>query len=253
MRSSLLSLLLWALGGASRRPEERWLDPARAGDDAARSNLIAAYKPLVLRVASQVTGRYMHEGQDEEISVGLLAINEAIDRYDSAKGGAFPGFAELVIRRRLVDHLRRKGRHSSEIPMSEFEQEDDEGNTLVQVETRTALDVHQRETEALERRDEIAQYQQRLSEFGIRFAELVEISPRHQDARERAIEAARIVAAEPLLREHLVSKKELPLRVLEQRVDVSRKTLERQRKYIIAVSLVLIENYGHLKQYVVGK
>jgi len=58
------------------------------------------------------------------------------------------------------------------------------------------------------------------------------------------------VAEDPALAGHLLNRRELPLKQLERRVDVSRKTLERQRKYIIAVALLLLEDFIYLRGYI---
>jgi len=248
----LLTFLLSLSDGTGQRgpsPVERLLEPARAGDAAAREELIRAYTPLVLRVGSQVSGRYLTVGRDEEVSVGLIALNEAIDRFDPDKGSAFIPFAEMVIRRRLVDFYRRNAGRA-EVPLSELTTEDDAGNPLQGLEMQEAIAAHQRQVEAEERRQEIARYARRLAEFGIRFSDLVEVSPKHVDARDRAIAIARLVAEDPVLAGHLLSRRELPLKLLERRVDVSRKTLERQRKYIIAVALLLLEDFVYLRGYV---
>jgi len=250
----LLSFLL-SLSGTSDKggnsPLDRLLEPARQGDKQAREDLIRQYTPLVLRVGSQVSGRYLTVGRDEEVSVGLIALNEAIDRYDPARGASFIPFAELVIKRRLVDYYRRQ-KGQSEIPLSELETEDDEGNPLDTIQHRQAIELHSRQLESDDRKAEIVRYSKRLAEFGIRFSELVEVSPKHEDARIRALEAARIVAEQPLLAQHMLTKRELPLKQLEDRVGVSRKTLERQRKFIIAVALIMLEDFYHLRQYIAG-
>ncbi|MFO7172686.1 MAG: RNA polymerase sigma factor SigI [Bacillota bacterium] len=244
---------LWALlagfaGEPSAPPPDSLIAAARDGDQQAREDLIRQYLPLVLKVGAQVSGRYLRVGQDEEISVGMLAINEAIDRYDPERGASFLTFAEMVIRRRLMDYYRRQ-RGGREIPLSELQGEDEEGNPLAGAEEREALIQHAAELEAEERREEIAQYARRLLEFGIRLRDLVRESPRHADARERAIACARLVAETPALREHLLRRRELPLKALEAIAPVSRKTLERQRRYIIAVALIWIDGYTHLQRY----
>lgn len=252
----MLALLLLSLLGGSgntggNSPIDRLLKPAQGGDRQAREDLLSAYTPLVLRVGSQVSGRYLAVGRDEEVSVGLMALNEAIDRFDPSKGASFISFAELVIKRRLLDHYRRQ-KENREIPMSGLEAEDDEGRPLERVERLEAMEQHAREEEAAERRDEIARYARRLAEFGVKFSDLVAASPKHEDARQRAIEAARVVAGQPLLAQHLLTRRELPLKQLEEHVGVSRKTLERQRKYIIAVTLILLEDFYHLRRYIGG-
>lgn len=244
---------LWALvaslgGGPSAPATDSLIAAARAGEPGARDELIRKYTALVLKVGAQVSGRYLRMGQDEEISVGMMAINEAIDRYDPERGASFLTFAEMVVRRRLLDYYRRQ-RRAREIPLSELQGEDDEGNPLAGAEEREALAQHDAREEAEDRREEIAQYARRLLEFGIRFSDLANDSPKHEDARERAIACARIVAETPALREHLLQRRELPLKALEGRVPVSRKTLERQRRYIIAVALIWIDGYPYLQHY----
>lgn len=250
--AGLLGLMSGAGGGGAVEPVPlaELLEPARNGDRRARDQLIGQYMPLVLRIAAQVSGRYVQPGRDEEVSAGLLALNEAIDRYDPGHGAAFLTFAELVIRRRLVDHYRRRKRHT-EVPLSSLEMPDGGETPLAAIEEREARARQVAEEEARERREEIARYSRRLLEFGIRFRDLVADAPRHEDARERAVACARAVAADPLLREHLLRRRELPLKALEGRVAVSRKTLERQRRYIVAVALLLTDpDYEHLHGYV---
>lgn len=250
----MLGFLLSLSGNSGppvKSPVDRLLGPARRGEKQAREELLRQYTPLVLRVGSQVSGRYLQVGRDEEVSVGLLALNEAIDRFDPERGASFIPFAEMVIKRRLIDFYRRQ-KGQAEIPLSEFETEDDEGNVLQSVERKEATERYSQQAEAEDRKAEIIRYSKRLEEYGIRFSELAEICPKHEDARDRAIEAARMVARNSLYSQHLQTKRELPLKQLEEQVGVSRKTLERQRKYIIAVALIMLEDFYFLKQYVVG-
>ncbi|HEX3030766.1 MAG TPA: RNA polymerase sigma-I factor, partial [Bacillota bacterium] len=187
----------------------------------------------------------------DEVSIGLIALNEAINTFDPKKSSNFLAFAETTIRSRLIDYYRKENRNSKVVPISALES-DDEGNQdrLSILTARQALAEFQAKGEAADRRSEIVAYAQVLNEYGISFAELVEISPKHDDARRRAVEAAYLIAESPDLRAHLLTKKELPLKVLTEMVDVSRKTLERQRKYIIAIVLVLVYEFSHLKEYV---
>lgn len=231
-------------------PLRELLASARSGDRQAREELIGQYTPLVLRLGAEVTGRYIQVGRDEEVSVGLLALNEAIDRYDPSRAVSFVSFAEVVIRRRLIDHYRRRSRHP-EVPLSSLAGPEAEGDLFTGIEERAARAQQAAEEEARERRAEIDRFSRRLLEFGIRFTDLASDCPRHGDARERAIACARVVATHPLLWEHLVRKHELPLKGLSERVEVSRKTLERQRRYIIAVALIISEDYDYLREYIV--
>jgi len=154
-----------------------------------------------------------------------------------------------VIKRRMVDYFRRKARREEEIPLSALESEDAEENIIRKIESKEAIGAIQLQQEAEERREEIFRLNQLLSEYGVMFSDLVRISPKHQDARDRALEVARILAKEPELLHYLTHKKALPLKELEKLVNVSRKTLERQRKYIITLTLILVGEFNYLQEY----
>ncbi|HEX3032277.1 MAG TPA: sigma-70 family RNA polymerase sigma factor, partial [Bacillota bacterium] len=171
------------------------LERAQKGEAEAREQLIGSYTPFVLRVLSQKTGRYFRVGEDDEVSIGLIALNEAINTFDPKKSSNFLAFAETTIRSRLIDYYRKENRNSKVVPISALES-DDEGNQdrLSLLTARQALAEFQAKGEAADRRSEIVAYAQVLKEYGISFAELVEISPKHDDARRRAVEAAYLIA-----------------------------------------------------------
>jgi RNA polymerase sigma factor len=234
-----------------RKTPEQLVREAQEGSGDSRDELIRKFRPFVLRVTSQVARRQIHPEVDEEFSVALLGLNEAVDNFDSGRGvGLFP-FAETVIRRRLIDHYRREaGRRRHEVPLSSFDEENEEGSVINPLESARAVQLFEAANVADDRREEILRFCESLGRFGITLADLVKASPRHEDARVRAIAAARRVAADPDLVRYLRTKRELPLKELSRDAAVSRKTLERQRKYIIAVALILIEDFQHLREYV---
>ncbi len=222
---------------------------AQAGDARARERILDDYRPFFLRVASGSCRKYLVLGRDDEASIAMIAFNEAIDAYDSEGGASFLSFAEIVIKRRMVDFFRRQARRADEIPLSSFENDEYEEGVIQKIESKEAQAVLQIQEETEERREEIFRLDQLLSHYGIRFSELVKISPKHQDARDRALAVAKILVKDPELLAYLTKKKSLPLKELEKRVKVSRKTLERQRKYIITLALVLIGDFCHLQEY----
>jgi len=227
---------------------------AQQGNGMVREHLIKSYTPFILKMTAKVTGRYVRMGEDDEVSVGLMAFNEAIDCYDTCKNSSFLGFAETVIKRRLIDYFRKESTVIKRVvPLSSFEHEDDDNpeGTYNYLESKQSVEAFQAKSIAAERKEEILQFNQRLKEFGISFQELVSISPKHEDARVRAMEAAKIIAEDREMANLLLKRKELPLRLLERKVGISRKTLERQRKYIIAITLILINDFDHLRQYIV--
>ncbi len=222
------------------------LDRARAGDAEARETLLRWYQPFVLRVAVAVSRRYLSPGRDDEFSVGLSAFNEAIDGYDAGRGVSFLGFAETVIRRRLIDYYRRNRAARREIPLSAvYSSEAEEAESGL----RHATEAFQAAAEAWERREEIRRFRSLLAEFGIGLGELARVCPRHEDTRRRVFAVARMLADDPVLADRLRLRRELPLKELAARSGLSRKTLERHRRYIVAVALILLEDLPYLRGY----
>ncbi len=235
--------------GLGPNPHLELLESARRGDAVSRENLLKAYMPFVLKIASQFCGRFLRLGEDEEAQVALEAFNEAVDCFNPETKVPFTSFAQTVMKRRLIDDLRKRHRLSREIPMSSFDEEDEEGNVRNVVEVVEATAEYERAQERIEWRYEIGLYGERLRRFGITLAELVRLTPRHADARERAKCVARMIAEDADLRARFEEKGELPLRELEARTGLSRKTLERQRKYIVAIAIVYTGKFGALMGY----
>jgi RNA polymerase sigma factor len=86
------------------------------GDEELRERFIEDYKPFILGCISRQMNAYVDTQNNEEFSIGLIAFNEAIDRYDRTKGESFFGFAELVIKSRLISYKRKEMKSSKVIP-----------------------------------------------------------------------------------------------------------------------------------------
>jgi RNA polymerase sigma factor len=226
------------------------LQLAQAGDEQARNELIRTYTPFILRIASQTARRYIDRNRDDEFSIALMGMNEAIDRFDDRKKVNFLAFAETIIRRRLIDYFRSQRAQQNSVPWTEFDVTDDEDNVVNYVEIKTSVEAHEQATEQALRRQEIEEYARLLAEFGLSLSDLVEVSPKHQDARRNAMQVARIVAADEAMRQYVFERRALPLKWLEDQVGVSRKTMERQRKYILAIVLLLCGDFQYLKAYI---
>ena len=74
------------------------LDKAKAGDSLEREKLIQEYIPFIIKTVSNKINRYIESENSEEYSIGLMAFNEAIEKYEKTKG-SFIAFAELVIKK----------------------------------------------------------------------------------------------------------------------------------------------------------
>jgi len=225
------------------------ISSAQAGQQEARETVILRLKPLVVKTASSLSGRYIDPGSDE-MSIGMIAVNQAIDKYQPSGGASFLSYAEMIIRRRLIDHYRQEQRAGRMLPLSSLERGDEEGQgPLEKISQQLGLAQFEQVREDEERREEIRRFAGQLQEYGITFPDLVAHSPRHEDARRRAMEIARQVTEHPEWLTHLKKKRELPLKSISLATAVSRKTLDRQRKYILGMIIVLLGDYNYLRSY----
>jgi RNA polymerase sigma factor len=245
----MLSLLFMAKKKPKTLEEKVLL--IQQGDVKLRDDLIHAYKPFIAKTVSSICKRYINEN-DDEFSIGLIAFNEAIEKYSTDKGNSLLSFADILIKRKVIDYIRQQARTPQTVSVnfeSEFLEEEGARTTI---EDEISIDDYRKRMEDQQRRDEIVQFQQVLLEFGLSFDDIVQQSPKHADARKNAIEVAKIIIDNEDLKQYLLDKKRLPIKQLEELVSLSRKTIERNRKYIIAISLVFLGDYMYLREYLKG-
>jgi RNA polymerase sigma factor len=215
----------------------------RNGDEHARSALITHYLPFILRTVNHVCKRRI-SWNDDEASIGLIAFNEALDRYKVESEKTFENFAFLIIRSRLIDEFRKKAR----IIQLEAQWQDEESETSV-AQTASSLAAFEKHESNSALAEELAYYEERLQDFGIRLEELEESTPNHRDTRQRMVGIARMFCGKPEWLHDLFHKKQLPLKRMSKEVDVSKKTLERNRKYLISLILIFsCEDFARIRQ-----
>ncbi|MCL1974710.1 MAG: hypothetical protein FWG61_00945, partial [Firmicutes bacterium] len=72
----------------------------------AMNRLIEDFKPFLKGCVAKYSRRYDENQRDELFSSAMLAFFEAIKSYDAAKGHFFP-FANRVVNKRIIDHIRK--------------------------------------------------------------------------------------------------------------------------------------------------
>lgn len=202
---------------------------AAKNDKLEREKLISDYTPFIIKQLSQLTNKYIDERNSDELSIGLIAFNEAIDAYESMKG-SFLSFSSILIKRRLIDYLR-KSHIENAIPLDLYRENNDD-------------------FESENRKLEMLSFVSLLSLYNISLNDLVKQSPKHSDTREILAKVARKICESKELLEYLKNRKTLPVKELVHNLNISRKTIERHRKYIIALVIIISEDLPILKQYV---
>jgi RNA polymerase sigma factor FliA len=92
-----------------REAEALWRAWSVNKDKAARDRLVLAYSPMVKYLASRkVRELPSHCELDDLVSYGLVALIEAIDRFDPRKGASFEQYAWTRVAGSIMDELRRQ-------------------------------------------------------------------------------------------------------------------------------------------------
>ncbi len=230
------------------------IDAAKINLDAA-DNLIRKYLPFIKAETAKFLKRPPIEGEDDEFGIAMFAFHESIMDY-SQKKGAFFKFASMAIRNRLIDYYRKEKRHQGVISLYQSEKDDNEEVSLIDT-----IDSGRNEVEELHDRsatkEELLEFAKQLLEFGLSLTDIAENCPKQERTLEACHKVLLYAKIHTELLELLVSSKKLPITQLAEGSGVPKKTLERHRKYLVAILLAYTNGYeiirGHLRQIAPGK
>ena len=222
-----------------------YIEIARQGDTNVRNKLIKDYEPFILKSVSKAAKKSIDIKNSDEYSIGLLAFNEAIDNFNINKGLNFFSYCNMLIRNRIIDYYRKKQKENTIYPFTYFQSEDDS-----KFEERYLSSNTECEYENIESKDEIELFKQRLKEFNITLDTLVKCTPKHKDSIKLCVNIAKILSDDPFLFRKLMKNKAIPLKELLKLVNVHEKTIERNRKFIIAICLIIKSDLTVIKSYI---
>ena len=209
-------------------------------------DLIRSYIPFIRSEATKFMGRLCTD-QDDEYSIAMMAFYEAIMGYERGRG-TFLGYAALLIKSRLIDYTRKEARHQGQISLDEeIGGEDDRALVDTLADSR---DYYEESACREATRQEIEELSGVMSQFDVSFSDVADNCPKQERTMEACAKAIRYAGENKKLLDELLRTKKLPLAQLVQGSGAERKTLERHRKYILAMLLIQTNGYeiirGHL-------
>ncbi|MBQ9779785.1 MAG: hypothetical protein IJW00_02455 [Clostridia bacterium] len=210
-----------------------------AEQDEAMTELAHRYNLFIIRTASATCRRFITK-HDDEYAIALRAFCDAVKKYDPEAGVSFESYAKLLIKNRVIDHLRNESRHMGHLSIEdEMENGRDfsDDTEREQAETQSAA------------AEEIARLSTVIAAYGIAFNELPEASPKHQKTREACAQAVAYMLRDPALIADMRRNHFLPMKILQEKCDIPRKTLERHRKYIVTATEVCLGDFPVIAEY----
>ena len=221
-------------------------------DSYAADRLIERYLPFIRAEAAKFLQRPPTDS-DDELSIAMIAFHEAVCGYDKGRGAFLP-YASTRIRSRLIDYDRKERRHRGSVSLDAPRGEEEDGSLLDTLADPSdhSGDLITREATA----HEIRELSEQMEGFGVSLSDVADNCPRQQRTLDACRAAMAYAKSRPDLLDQLVRTGKLPLSELAQGSGVERKTLERHRKYLMALLLICTNGYeiirGHLHQVMKG-
>ena len=221
-------------------------------DSYAADRLIERYLPFIRAEAAKFLQRPPTDS-DDELSIAMIAFHEAVCGYDKGRGAFLP-YAATLIRSRLIDYDRKERRHRGSVSLDAPRGEEEDGSLL-----DTLADLSDHSGDLITREataHEIRELSEQMEGFGVSLSDVADNCPRQQRTLDACRAAMAYAKSRPDLLDQLVRTGKLPLSELAQGSGVERKTLERHRKYLMALLLICTNGYeiirGHLHQVMKG-
>lgn len=220
----------------------------------AADRFISSYMPFIKSETAKFLNRPPVEGQDDELSIAMIAFHEAINGYSRIRG-SFLSYASLVIKNRLIDYWRKNKKYQSELsietPLGEEE------NSTISDTLTDGVDPNETRVVRQATRDEIEELTRQLNDFGVSLTDVADNSPKQDRTLKACRKALTVVKETPEIMNDFLRTRRLPIKRISEGANVPKKTLERHRNYLVALLLIYSNGYdiirGHLSQMLEGE
>lgn len=226
------------------RQLEQWVLESR-NDQQKLNDLLEAYKPFIRSCVQKLSGKYLHYGSDDELSIGMMAFVQAVKGYKPLYG-EFLFYASRVIRNKVIDYHRSQKKHSEKLVHLRVEKEAEEEAFDIQL----SLSSYGEQKDRQDRLLEIQALNESLAVYKISFFDLESVSPKSKETKRICKEVIRFLVSEPGILDETLQSKNLPMARIEKGLGIKRKKFERHRKYILTVLLIKTGDYPYLSEYV---
>lgn len=211
-----------------------YINKIREGDIALRERFIEENKTMIMKVVSQVLGKSAITTNSKEYDAAITAFNYCIDHYDFNGNETFNAYSEKIIKEWIYHSLWEESSKSMSI--------DDPS-------TDNSKEYLYRN---FENKDEIIVFKQKLWEFGITLRDLYFLSPREVDQIMFSLNVANSIANSKILYKSMFNIKAIPLDDLEEKFKIQKKLIDKNKEYIIALSIILKSDLKVLKSYLIN-
>ena len=204
----------------------------------------------------KLTGRLLKRSvtvSDDEYSIALSAVSEAVKNYDRTRGD-FWSFASVVIKSRELDYYRHSASvNDREMPVAPEMFSADSAHSMEEERDRALQhDINEKTAVYVDTvlKDEIEDLKEKLAGYDISFFDLAGCSPKAKKSREACSLVLRAIFTPPPLMDEIIKNKSLPIKKILERQKVSRKLIDRHRKYLMSAAIIIDGDYPGIAEYI---
>lgn len=207
-----------------------------------RDDFIEKNKKFIYSITSNICKRNLQWENDDELSIALIAFDNACKTYVESKGNFF-SYAKVLIKNALIDYFRK----ASNNPYLIFNSDDKE---LEFIDSKNSLTNYEIQQENLRRNEEIMAFSKELKEYKLSFEVLVDSSPNHKDTKDKLLNLAFTCSKELSITDYIYNNKLLPVKQICLLTGENRKFIEKWRRYILTLILIFSnKEYVYLRSY----
>ena len=222
-------------------------DAAKQSETETKS-LLEDFMPFLNARVARYTAHLGASFNDDALSISMLALHEAVVKYDSTKGHFFP-FADRVVRARLIDHIRKVSKQENNTISLSTEDDYDKnpGISMINIASLRNYDEQQRRAQLVE---EIEQFKSELASWGITMDALAKSSPKHKALRKTYDGILYAIITSPDILQTINIKRYFPIKAISKSTGLPQKKLERARIYILAALIIKAGDYDLLSEFI---
>jgi RNA polymerase sigma factor len=201
----------------------------------ALNTLLRDYVPFIKKCVSDVV--LQGQARRDYLTEAMLGFIQSVKTYNEEKGAFIP-YAQIVIRNRLINAAKKEAAIQKQ-----------NGKIDLQWEYETAERQYTEFTARKEAQMEIRELNDVFARWDFTWRDLVKNCPKQSRSRDSCHQIVRALLAEkPLLNEMLRTNK-LPIQRLSVLSGHSEKTLEKYRRYISALVLIMEGDYPYVRSF----
>lgn len=207
--------------------------------------LLEDYMPFIKKNVIKNTHHVLD--YDERLNIAMMAFLKSVESYNEERGN-FLAYSAKVIYHQLIDEERKELNYSSKVLLYSNQVDEEDKVTYIQEEASVAKHYIQLEHNSLI--EEIDTYSKELEKFQISFYDLAKLGPKREKSRNLCYNIASLIVKNEILKKDFYKQHRIPQAQLAKFFSISLKTVEKYRKYIVAVVILMDGDYPKIQTFI---